>query len=136
MQSCLDAEDSVDSQLGASQVSKVVDDDAVFRYSDEECAKLAYLIDQNYDKLFGKLSGPQYKTIKNKAWAKCVEGINAWHVDRKNIHNGKVVERDEESLKRKFENLKKRGTCTSIFVCYNYKFFLVKLIKGNQVYIV
>ena len=117
MQSCLDAEDSMDSQINASQVSKVVDEEAVFRYSDEESAQLAYLIDKSYDKLFGKLNGPQYKAVKNKAWAKCVESINQWHVDRKNFHNGKIVERDEESLKRKFENLKKRGTCIFIFMC-------------------
>ena len=109
IQAHLNAEDGIDSQQSTKEVSKVVDEESVYRYSDEECAQLAYFVDKNYDKLFGKLSGSNYKAVKNKAWSRCVETINAWHVSKKNVFNGKPVERDEDSLKRKFENLKKRG---------------------------
>ena len=105
----LKAEESQNSDVDVSEEAKSNTEEGVYRYSDEECAQLARFVDKNYSKLFGKLSGPSYKAVKDKTWRRCVETINAWHVERKNEHKGKIVERDEDSIKRKFENLKKRG---------------------------
>ena len=107
----LNDEQSVQDDHDSSQVTdKVADsEEGVFRYSNDECATLASFVDKNYAKLYGKLSGPSYKASKDKTWKKCVDHMNEWHVERKNYFKGKIVERDEDSLKRKFENLKKRG---------------------------
>ena len=62
-------------------------------------------LERNYQLLFGNCKKADYKQQRIKAWQQLMDDLNVW-----NEQSGTNVTRDVDSVKRKIDNMKQRGT--------------------------